>query len=256
MMRGQAGRIARVVAAGVASILLLGSAPAQAAPEQLEFSSDGTAWSAAPPAALYSDGIRLVPGGVTTATIWVRNGAADSGILVAAIAGVEASSADAAWGFGITASDDAGAGMPRTAVEAVADCTQVVAPRVLAPGEALAITVAVDLSAAVTGDRAQNDHVSFDLRIGLTDAAAGVGAVVGCPAVPVEIPSEPTSPGPAPSVPTPSDPTPPPTSPPSGEGALPATGGQFTLGVVVVGLLTGAAGWMLMLLARRKRRRA
>lgn len=227
-----------------ASIVAAGDSSGDAPP--LAFSTDGATWTASPPAALFSRGIVLVPGGAVSATVWVRNDAPDAGILVAALADIAASSADAAWAFGVTGADHRGAGLPRTAVESLVDCAHVVEARVLQPAEAVPITVTVDLSAAVTGAQAQNDHVAFAVQVGLTQATAGSGAVAGCPAVHVEIPAEP-----------PATPAPSPSENPSGApepDSLAVTGGRMMLGGVAVGLAALALGGIVTAVARRKRR--
>lgn len=243
MMRGRSRRfaVAAVASAALATTLLLGAVPAHAGSDgSLEFSSDGSRWSPTPPVALYGDGIALVPGTAATSTVWVRNATADPGILVAAITDITASSADAARGFGVTTADSSGAGLARTEVGALTNCAHVVPTRVLGAGASVPITMTVDLSAAVTGDEAQNDHVSFALRVGLTDAAAGAGGVSGCPAVSVEIPSEAEAEAEA---------------EPESSTALPTTGGRFGFTVLVGGLLAGGLGWSLLFLARRSRQR-
>ncbi len=232
--------------AAVAGALLLSAAPsAQAAEDGIEFSVDGITWSPTAPTALFPSGIPLVPGGSATTTLHLRNGNAGDGVLVVAVAGIHAGSAQAAESFGLAGRDQLGEGMPRTALAMLAECTHLVPSRVLAPGEEVAVTVTTDLDSALTGREVQRDRMGFTVRIGLTDARAAAPSTSGCSAATIDIPVVP----PSPVSPTP---TPTPTQP---GGSLPVTGGRVNVAAVVLGAVLGGVGWLLIALARRKRKK-
>lgn len=224
--------------------------PARAADGDIQFSADGASWSATPPAPLFPDGILLVPGDSTSMTVWVRNANPAAGVLVAAIGEVYASDEMAARGFRLAAHDNDGAGLSRTAFERLARCMHLVPARVVQPNEQVEITVVVDLSAALTGQQAQHERVSFELWFGLTDAAATQPPTSGCPADPIIVPGLPEPP---PSTTTPAPPTT--IAPPSRPGGDLARTGASVFGVVAVGAALGGAGSLLTTIAARRHER-
>jgi len=222
---------ALALAAG-ALLTPLAAAPAQAADGGMEFSIDGSAWSPAPPAALFADGaLRLVPGGSTAATVRVRNVQGEPGVLTAVLVDVQADGPDTAFGFGVAGGDGGGGGLARTPVAELGECVHVIAPRVLAAGEAVPITVTVDLGAYLTGAQAQGGSISFGLALGLHDPGVELPAF-GCSGPPVVIPSEPRDPG----------------------SQVALTGSELGARAVLVALGMGGAGCLLVLVARRRRR--
>lgn len=227
--------------------LLLGLAGPAAASDDLplEFSSDGISWSSTPPAALFPAGIALVPGDSISATLWVRNATKTPGVFVAALRNEQADSAEAAFGFGLNSSTDDTAALPRTAFDELGTCAHLVPARVLTGGEKLAIIITVDLDSSLTGSQAQNDRISFDVWFGLSDAAAMAVPPNGiCPLnstiVPAVLSSGSALAG---SVSANSSPH------------LSGTGGEIALAAILVAVALGGAGWLLMLLTRRARKK-
>ncbi|MGO1226105.1 MAG: hypothetical protein ACTMH5_04660 [Brachybacterium sp.] len=180
-----AGRVARRAAAAVITILLaLGLAPAgYASGDHLEVSVDGVTWSRALPDALFEGDIVLVPGEATASRLHLRSTAPTVGVLELALQDVTASDRDAATSFGVQLEVTGGhwdaavtGGLPRTRFADLDENTRVGAPIHLEPGEAVTMTLTIDLDAHATGTTSQNSAIGLDLAITFTDAlVAGEG---------------------------------------------------------------------------------
>src|SRR5699024_8824842 len=155
-----------------------------ARPGALEFSQDGVLWSAAPPNALFEEQIVLVPGDSASTTLHLRNIAGSTGVLRLGLDSAEVAGEDAAEAFGITVvltSRNAETDVPeRRAVGGLEPGLAPAGEARIAPREAVAITVIVDLDAAVTGQVAQSSvlHLGLTLpRAEATDAPGGAPTV-------------------------------------------------------------------------------
>ncbi len=251
---------ASTLALVAASALALPVVPAAVDDSPLELSVDGSTWSHAAPASLFADGLRLVPGDRTTATMHVRNAEETSGVLVVVVREPSGQSPAAERAFRLSGQDERGPGLAPTAVADLGVCTSVVSPQMLAPGESVAVDLGVQLDPGLSGEEVQNEAIDFDLWFGLTDATVAGVDEDGCPqfvqnnpgldpAPPAALPTEdPDDAAAAPPVPGPGDFIP-------GPGGLAATGGTVALSAVIVGSALGGAGWLMLLLARRRRRR-
>lgn len=243
------------------AVLLGAASPAQAVEDVVEISTDGGAsWTTEPSEALFADGIVLVPGDSTSATVLVRNGRTDAGRLSVDVVDVQTGSDDATYGFGIAAHDETGLSFARRAFDQVTTATRLLPSRVLDPGEVAEVTVVVDLSASLTARLAQGETVSFGLRITLTDDAVTTRPGEGCAGVCIEVPSGPSGPGAvedrsaAGDVGQSASPGDPATSlGSSSAGDLPGTGVDIWWGTLVLALCLLAAGLLLERLGRRKR---
>jgi len=245
-------------AVGVCAVALLAlmmtATSASAAPaDGLEFSMDGTSWSAEPPASLYDTGIRWVPGDSRSATVHVRNTHGTPVQLVAVLDGFAWTSPDAAAAFLVSGSDGRPGSLAPTTVHAVARCTQVVAPRMLSADEEYAFTVTVGLDPAITGMTAQDEGIGFRVLLALAEAG-GPAPTPACstPRTPgqkvVVIPSEPETPTVTPSAPL---------LPRTSSDRLGVTGvGAELIPTAAVALTAGLVGLLFIALARRRSRDA
>lgn len=167
----------------VVSAVMLGPAPsAHALDTPLEFSSDGTTWTSAPPASLFDNGVVLVPGGSVSSTLHMRSTAQTPGVLVAALTNVRVSDESAEKHFGVratsdagTGADGAGVGLGRTAVTDLEEFTPIGPRLTLAPGQSAQFTLTVDLDLRPGGTGAQNSAIALDLALSFTEAAAVPG---------------------------------------------------------------------------------
>lgn len=251
-------RVTRLAAVGaLAAAILAGASPASAAPvDGLEFSTDGTSWSAEPPAALYDAGIRWVPGDSRSTTVHVRNTHGTPVQFVAVLDGFTWSSPDAATAFLISGSDGRSGALAPTTIRTLPRCTELVVPRTLAAAEEYAFTVTTAFDPQTTGTTAQNSDVGFRVLLAATELGAPSPVpACGTPLPPgkkvVVIPSEPSDPEPV-------DPAEPAgtTDAPDASGALGATGvGAELLPTAAVAATAGLLGLLFLLLARRRRRR-
>lgn len=170
--------------------LLLGPVPsAHASHGRLEFSTDGTTWTSAPPVALFERGVVLVPGRSASSTLHMRSTAETPGVLAAALTNVRVSDESVEKYFGVQAStgagpgvdNGAGVGLPRTAVADLKEYTPVGSLLTLDPGQSTQFTLTIDLDLRPGGTGAQNSAIGLDLAISFTDATAVGGGDDGRP---------------------------------------------------------------------------
>lgn len=178
------GRTARRgVAAALALLLSVALMPLAAADgDRLEVSLDGASWSSTLPDALFEDDVVLVPGQSATAQLHLRSTAPTTGALELALTNLSASDRWAAQSFGLRVElggarrgDALGSALPRTRVDELEEGTRLGRPVLLETGEAVTLTVTIDLDEHTTGDRAQNSTIGLDLEITFSDAHA-IGA--------------------------------------------------------------------------------
>ncbi len=217
-----------------AMLALLPAAFARAA-DGVKFSTDGVGWSETPPTGLFPGVPRMVPGDTVSTQLWLRNTHVSPLVLTIVVTDIAYDSAAAGARFGLAGRDGAGEGLSRTALADIAACTALIPARTLSPGEVVAITVDVDLDASAAGTEAQADGIDFTLAVGLIDPGVELPPY-GCPADPTEIPLTPDG--------------------PDDRGAVALTGSDLAARAVLLALAMGAAGWLLLLLSRRRRSRA
>lgn len=189
--------LGRSLVTGAAALALVmgAAAPVHARPGALEFSQDGVLWSAAPPNALFEEQIVLVPGDSASTTLHLRNIAGSTGVLRLGLDSAEVAGEDAAEAFGITVvltSRNAETDVPeRRAVGGLEPGLAPAGEARIAPREAVAITVIVDLDAAVTGQVAQSSVLHLGLTLHLAEATDAPGgepdAAGGAPTVTVPL---------------------------------------------------------------------
>ena len=212
------------VLAAVAGLSGLGAAPAQAA-GGVEFSTDGTAWSSAPPAALFPAGPTLVPGGAISTTLWVRQMQGAPADVAVVLRNVQASSPALAAVATLSAVGAAGTSLAPTVLATLGACTPLVPAGVLASGAARSVTLTLSLPVSA-GPDAADGSASFDVAVTATDPVAAPTAD-GC--------------GPA-------------SGTASAVTRLASTG--TSLGALGVAAVLGALGVLLIALVRRRRPRA
>jgi hypothetical protein len=182
-------RTVTVVAALVvaASTPVLAVTASYAAAADVEFSSDGGAsWSAAPPSSLFDQSFRAVPGDRLEAAVLVRSTRAEPTVAMVAI--TNASTSDPVFDSALTvqAGDARGRGLAPSKLSSLGACDAVVPTRVLTRGQALPVTLVVDVSPTLTRNQAAQAVAAFDLEIALTDPGAPT-TPNGCPIDPVVI---------------------------------------------------------------------
>lgn len=168
------------MAIALVAALLLGSAPsAHALDSRLQFSTDGTTWTSAPPESLFDSGVVLVPGGSVSSTLHMRSSAETPGVLAVALTNVRVSEESAEKYFGVRVSSDAGTGvdgaglgLTRTAVADLEEYTLIGSRLTLEPGQSAQLTLTIDLDLRPDGTGAQNSAIGVDLAISFTDANA------------------------------------------------------------------------------------
>lgn len=176
--------VALTVVIALAALLFAGPAPAAHADTgRLEFSRDGITWAAAPPEALFRDGLVLVPGTSADATVHIRSTAETAGVLRTSVTNIRTSDEDAEEYFGIssvtdtrTGADGAATGLERTRVADLAELTPLGAPQRLEPGQSVTFTLTINLDLQTGAAGAQNSAIGLDLAVSFTDSAAGGGA--------------------------------------------------------------------------------
>lgn len=153
--------------------MMLPSLPAVAAPanhlDGLEFSRDGTTWSAEPPAELFDDWLVEASGDSRSTTVHVRNARTGVVRIATAVSSLVWSHPDAAEAFRLSSSDQHGPGIVAAPIGSIARCTPLVPTRVLATGDILTIELAVDLAPDARGTAVQNASVGFDMLIALAE---------------------------------------------------------------------------------------
>ena len=226
-------------AAVIASLVVAASAPvltattSYAAGTDVEFSSDGGAsWSVTPPSSLFDESFRAVPGDRLEAAILVRS--TRSVPTVAMVAITNASTADPLFDSALTVrgDDSRGRGLAPSRLSALGACDALVPTRVLTDGQALPVTLVVDVSPTLTRNQAVNAVAAFDLEIALTDPGAPT-TPNGCPIDPVVIAGFASAAG----------------------GTIAYTGTDLVYPTIAVATAALAAGALLVLASRRRRDR-
>lgn len=179
--------------AGVAALVVAASTPvlavttSYAATADVEFSSDGGgSWTSTPPVSLFEQNFRAVPGDRLEAAVLVRSTRAEPTVAMVAI--TNASTSDPLFDSALTVQgqDALGRGLTPSKLSALGSCDPLVPTRVLTAGQALPVTLVVDVSPTLTQNQAAQAVAAFDLEIALTDPGAPT-TPNGCPIDPVVI---------------------------------------------------------------------
>lgn len=174
-------RAAFMLAVATAAIVASAAAPAVAAvpvDSAIEVSLDGTSWSALPPDGLFPSELRLAPGDMKTAELFVRSTHSGTAVLSIAVTDAETNqvqfSRDLRIGGG-----DADSTMTPTPFIDIATCANLIEPRTVTQTDVTAVSIDLLLEPG-SGNLTQGATANFDLAIGLTEL--GVPAdPSGCP---------------------------------------------------------------------------
>jgi len=184
----------RTIAAIVLSVLTaaalaLGAvAPASAATASfLEYSANGTSWSATAPSALFQSNLRLSPGDSKSVTVYLRSTRTDPTTMSAAISKLVTSDPDFRAVVTIGASGAADLGWSKPA-SALAACQPIFTKVHVAANQVVPVTVTLTLSNAIAGAQQQGAWIRFALLLGLGDVGAPTGPG-GCPVSATSVPA-------------------------------------------------------------------
>ena len=235
MRIGARARAASVAVAAIVGALVAPVGPAAAAPLPLEYSADGTSWSATPLMSVFPSGMRIVPGDEISSTIYLRTTRTAPTELSVVLTGLIVDDPALANNMVLGSTPNMGFGLARTAFNRIRTCTPVLTRTAVAAYQVVALTVTVGLSADLPARVAANANAHFNLVIGMSDT--GVGAPVpGCSGP--TIPATPGTRGAA----------------TGADGSIAHTGSDVTYPALAVAAVTLGAGWIFMMIGRRRRR--
>jgi len=156
--------------------MLVAAAPAQAAPNVLEFSTDGVAWSPTPVSSVFSSGFRYIPGDTESSTIYVRNARSVPTSVMMAITDVTYDDTEFGTALSLAASDFASGGLPATSIGAVPQCTIIAPRRDLGPGESFAVRLDIAVASWLSDGHGQSSSANFRLVVGMADRDTPIAA--------------------------------------------------------------------------------
>jgi hypothetical protein len=230
----------RVAATALVSIgLLLAGVPAAgAATSDLQVSIDGGPFTGAPSEALFDDGYRISPGDRLTRDLRVRSTHGTPVVLTITTDNVRVADEVFARDVVLVGGEE---GEEGTAIpfSLLASCSPLIAPRTVQPGEAVHVTLSLELDRRST-NVTRVDSLAFDVAIGLTDVGVPVDPS-GCAVPAVVVPGIGAPGGPA--------------APGGQSGPLASTGGTLPYPVLIGAGLAMGVGWLLVVDAMRRRRR-
>jgi hypothetical protein len=172
-----------------AAILTLGIvAPASAATAGfLQYSANGTSWSATAPSALFQSNLRLSPGDSKSVTVYLRSTRTDPTTMSAAIFQLATSDPGFRAAVTIGTSGASGTGWSKQA-SALSTCQPIFTKLHVAANQVVPVTVTLTLSHSVSGVREQGSWIRFALLLGLSDVGAPTGHG-GCPVSATSVPA-------------------------------------------------------------------
>ena len=218
--------------------------PASAAAPSVEYSRNGgLTWSASAPSFPFSNAPRFVPGDVITETLLIRSLRTDPTFARVSLANVSFNDPLLDSMLTIEGADVSGAGLHATRLSALRGCTSVVPGRVLTRGQIMSVSLTLRVSAALTGQQAQDAAGHFGLTLALSDPvpmiasnACAVGAVL-IPEIPTPVAVQPVL---------------------SGEGreaaGLSSAGGSLAYPAIIVAGCALGVGWLFLMVTRRRTR--
>lgn len=186
MMRTFGAIVLSLLTAGV---LALGTAaPASATSDSfLEFSTNGTTWSATAPSSLFQSSVRLSPGDSTSVTVYIRSTRPDSTTMSGAITRLASSDPSFRAMVTIGAADDTGRGWSKPA-STVSACQSIFTKVHVKAYQVVPVILTLTLSRTIEGATEQGSWIRFALLLGLSDAGAPTGPG-GCPASGTSVPA-------------------------------------------------------------------
>lgn len=186
MMRTFGAIVLSLLTAGV---LALGTAaPASATSASfLQFSTNGTSWSASPPSSLFQGTVRLSPGDSKSVTVYVRSTRSDSTTMSAAITRLATSDPSFRAMVTIGAADGTGSGWAKPA-STLSTCQSIFTKVHVEAYQVVPITLTLTMSPTIERAQEQGSWIRFALLLGLSDAGAPSGPG-GCPASGTSVPA-------------------------------------------------------------------
>ena len=170
---------------GMLAAAFLAAAPsAQAAEDYLQVSLDGTTFGISTTGAVFTDGVRLVPGASNTAPIWVRNAGPEAAFLTVA-AFSRTMDPELSGHLSLAAKPASGAAHNGTLLGPAGTCTDLDLSAAVPAGTDLRLDLAAGL-APDSPNTTMNKRGSFDL-VFLLDAA-GDGTRSACDGIPEAMP--------------------------------------------------------------------
>jgi hypothetical protein len=175
MMRTFGAAVLSVLMAAVLALVTVAPASATTtatAPASfLEFSTNGTSWSAAAPSSLFPGGVNLTPGDSKTATIYVRSTRTDPTTLSASMSQVVTSDP----GFGAVMTIGAASALGRSwskPASALPSCQPIFTKMLVATDQVVPLSLTLAMSPSAVGVQGQKSWIRFTLLLGLADAGA------------------------------------------------------------------------------------
>ncbi|HWH26866.1 MAG TPA: hypothetical protein VNT53_09500 [Pseudolysinimonas sp.] len=175
----------RLVVVAIAALLTLGgivlpATAASAADVPVEYSFDGVSWTTTPPNSFFSGSPLVVPGDSATGTIYMRSTRTTLSTMRIVI--TKPTVSDPVYGAALTlrGRDQGGTGMPVTAVNDIAMCTQLVPTRNVVAGDIVRVTIDAALATTLSSAQGQGGSASFRVLVGLSDLGVPTDAN-GCP---------------------------------------------------------------------------
>jgi hypothetical protein len=178
-----------LLSVATAAILTLGiAAPASAAKaSSLEYSANGTSWSAAAPSSLFQSGLRLSPGDSKSITIYLRSTRTSPTAMSAAITQLATSNPGFRAVVTIGAAGGSGHGWSKPA-SALSTCHPIFTNVPVTANQVVPVTVTLTLSHTIAGAQEQGSWIRFALLLGLSDVGAAMGPG-GCPSSGTSVPA-------------------------------------------------------------------
>lgn len=189
--------------------LTLSAHAAEAAPVDVQISTDGIHFSSNLTGSLFQGSGALIPGGSAVSTLWIKNPTASPASMRVSVTGVDVSTAAHAEVMSLSVWDS-GSGTTSTGdLSGLGSCDVVVPVQEVAAGAVVKVIATLSLDPAVTGTDGQGEDASIGLLVAMRDAEVGAFPKSACKDDGVLIPPTPTPTAtPKPSA----EPTPAPTS--------------------------------------------
>lgn len=165
---------------------------AASAASAIGLSADGTTFASTLPSNLFDSVGDLVPGESNTVRFWLRNESNETAYLRMALR--DATADDPAYfsALSMVVAIDGVRGI-RTSFADATECSPLVVPTRVRPGESVLIDAALEL-ADLPGTSAQASNASMRMNVALSDAAVGDESTADCIAGGVDIPINETGP--------------------------------------------------------------
>lgn len=160
--------------------------PAASAASPIGLSADGSTFASTLPYNLFDSVGDLVPGDSSTVRFWLRNQSSETAYLRMALRDAEADDPAYFSALSMVVAINGVRGI-RTSFADATQCSPLVVPTRIRPGEIVLIDAALEL-ADLPGTSAQASRASMRMNVALSDAAIGDESSAGCVAGGIDIP--------------------------------------------------------------------